>query len=75
MEDKPIMPDKVSLRATLSELDRVTADVKSAAAVAPPAQKRKLQLKIKKLTKVRKELAQICHGSFIVVPPPGESQS
>jgi len=69
------MPTEISLKAAVNELEKVTSDVTTAAETAPPKEKKRLLLKVKALKRVRKELAAICRGPFIVVPPSGGGSS
>jgi hypothetical protein len=68
------MPKEISLGATISQLDKVTKELKEAKVELVPKEQKKLELKIKSLQKVRKELVEICKTtSFFVVPPVGPS--
>ncbi|HET7108575.1 MAG TPA: hypothetical protein VFI38_17305 [Candidatus Acidoferrum sp.] len=61
---------KVSLKEIGKQIDRVEAKLSAGArAVASPAEKKRLAVKIKSLKKVKKELMLICKGSYNLIVP------
>jgi len=63
------MDKEISLKATVSELDKVTDELKKISSQVTGPEKEILDLKIELIKNVKEELTVICGHAFPVYPP------